>query len=99
MVSKVRMQMLRVQIETIARELAALCSDISVREDERGPFILAFGLKDVHSLELRRLGYRFEVELWHGSGAEEEYVEDKPQFDTAADAIERAKQWLSRDAV
>jgi hypothetical protein len=89
----------RAQIDAMARELTDLCSNISVREDERGAFIFAFGLKDVHSLELRRLAEQFEVELWHGAIAEDEYVADKPRFDTEREAIECARNWLVRDAV
>src|SRR6185503_19250652 len=87
------------QIEGLAKDLACLCQNISVRQDENGPFVLAFGLKDVHSLELRRVANEWVLELWHGATAEVEYVADTLHLATPTEALERARAWLQNDAI
>jgi hypothetical protein len=90
----------RAQMTALAEGMADLCQDISVRDDkERGPFVLAFGLKNVHSLELRKVEDEFELELWHGSTYDVEYVADTMRFKTSTEALERAREWLHNDAV
>jgi hypothetical protein len=88
------------EITLLAEAMADLCQDVSVREDEkRGPFVLAFGLRNVHSLELRKIGDEFELELWHGATYDVEYVADTLRFQRSADALKRARAWLHNDAV
>jgi pyruvate carboxylase len=88
------------QIKALADGMADLCRDISVRDDkQRGPFVLAFGLKNVHSLELRKVDDHFEVELWHGATYDVEYVAGTSRFETPAEALELAREWLRKDAV
>jgi len=89
----------RAEIEALAKGLADLCRDISVREDENGPFVLAFGLKDIHSLELRRVGDEYVLELWHGASAEDERVTELLQLKTPAETLSRARTWLQNDAI
>jgi len=92
------MSTVHAQITTLAHDMADLCSNISVRQDENGPFILAFGLENIHSLELRKVKDEFELELWHGATAEVEYVEDTLRFEQAGDALACARSWLRKDA-
>ena len=88
----------RAIIEGLAEGMTDLCRDVSVRHDtRRGPFVLAFGLKDVHSLELRRVNDEFELELWHGATYDVEYVADTKRFKTAVDALEGAREGWRRD--
>lgn len=88
------------QIIALAEAMADLCVNISVREDkQRGPFVLAFGHKNVHSLELRKIEDEFELELWHGATYDVEYVADTSRFSTPDEALERAREWLKKDAV
>ena len=90
----------RAQITALADGMADLCRDISVRDDkQRGPFVLAFGLKNVHSLELRKVEDEFELELWHGATYDLEYVADTLRCKTPVEALERARGWLHNDAV
>jgi hypothetical protein len=86
-------------IEELAKDLADLCCNISVRKGENGPFVLAFGLKDVHSLELHRVGDEYVLELWHGATAEVEYVAEKLHLTTPTEALKRARAWLQNDAI
>jgi hypothetical protein len=89
----------REEFDDLAAGLADLCRDISVREDENGFFVLAFGLKDVHSLELRRAGGSYLLELWHGATAEDEIVAEELRLGTPAEALVRARAWLQNDAI
>lgn len=90
----------RTQISALADGMADLCQDISVRDDkQRGPFVLAFGLKNVHSLELRKVEDGFELELWHGATYDVEFVADTLRLKTPGEALERARGWLKNDAV
>jgi len=85
---------IRAQITEIAQQLAPLCQHISVRDDERGPFILAIAEDDVHSLELWHQDGAFSLELWHGKTAEVERVVEEPKFADAASATERSRALL-----
>lgn len=85
------------QFQEFAKSIENQCCNISVREDENGPFILAFGLKDTHSLELRKVAHQFVLELWIGSTAEEEQIVSEPRFTDMQEAFENAKNWLAKD--
>src|SRR5262245_37912670 len=89
----------RAEIEALAEGLSDLCGNYSVRDDENGPFVLAFGLRDVHSLELRWVGDEYQVELWHGATAAVERLIELVQVKTRDEAISRARAWLRNDAV
>jgi hypothetical protein len=90
---------IRAQINEIAQRLAPLCRNISVRDDERGPYIFAIAEDDVHSLELWHQDGEFSLELWHGKTAEVERVVEEPKFSDAASALERSSAWLQSDAI
>src|SRR5436190_13274313 len=89
----------RAQITEIAQRLEPLCRHISVRDDERGPFILAIADDDVHSLELWHAQGEFEVELWRGKTAEVEEVVETSKFKDHVAAAERSESWLRADAI
>jgi hypothetical protein len=81
-----------------ASEVSALCSHISVRSDENGPYVFALGLKETHTLQLRKQKGSFVVQLWHGKTAEEERIVGEPRFPSADRAFQAAKEWLAKDA-
>jgi hypothetical protein len=85
---------IRAQITEIAQRLEPLCRHISVRDDERGPFILAIADDDVHSLELWHTEGEFAVELWRGRTADEEEVVETSKFNNLVAASERSESWL-----
>ena len=90
----------RAQITALVDGMADICHDISVRDDKlRGPFILAFGLKNIHSLELRKVADEYELELWHGATYDVEYVSETLLLKTPGEALERARRWLQNDVV
>jgi len=89
----------RAQISEIAQRLAPLCRDISVRDDERGPFIFAIAVDDTHSLELWYQNGEFTLELWRGKTAEEERIVESLRFKDAVAAAERSSEWLLADAI
>jgi len=93
------MNALRATFESFASELAPLCVHISVRDDENGPYIFALGLKETHTLQMRRVAALYQVELWHGRTAEVEKVVGKPTFPNPTDAFNAAKAWLMKDAI
>jgi hypothetical protein len=90
---------IRTQITEIAQRLEPLCRHVSVREDERGPFIFAIAEDDVHSLELWHANGEYALELWLGKTAEVERVVEKPKFPDAASAAKRSETWLRSDAI
>jgi len=90
---------IRAQINEIAQRLAPLCRHISVRDDERGPYIFAIAEDDVHSLELWYQDSEFSLELWHGKTAEVERVVEEPKVPDATAATERSRMWLQSDAI
>lgn len=82
--------------EDFARQLTALCSHVSVRMDENGPFLFALGVKGIHTLQLRRSPQDYEVERWRGE-ADNEALIDTCHFDTSSAAFDAAMEWLQRD--
>jgi hypothetical protein len=88
----------RAEIEALAKGLSDLCWHVSVREDETGPYVLAIGLNDVKSLELRGTGELYLLELWYGTTAEERVVE-RLQLRTSTETTDRARAWLQSDAI
>ena len=90
---------IRAQITEIAQRLEPVCRHVSVRDDERGPFIFAIAEDDIHSLELWYQNGEFSLELWHGKTAEVERIVEKPKFKDAVAAAERSSAWLRADAV
>ena len=94
------MREVHAQIAALANSMADLYCDVSVRNDKmRGPFVLAFGLKNVPSLELRKVDNAYELELWHGVTYDVEFVAEKMLLKTYDEALERARRWLQNDAV
>jgi len=93
------MSAVRAQMEGLANGLTDLCRNISVRVDENGPFVLAFGLREIHSLELRRVADEYVLELWHGATYDVEYVAEELHLTTPTEALERARAWLQNDAI
>jgi hypothetical protein len=87
------------QLQAVADDIAAICCDVSLREDENGPLVLAFGLNDTHSLELRKVGDNYFLELWHGKTAEVEIVVEELTFSSIEEARRKAEEWLLKDAV
>lgn len=88
----------REEIDRMATELKELCWYIDVREDERGPFILAFAADDVHSLELWKADGSYKLELWHGKVAEDETVTSESSYPESTVAVQEALEWLKRGA-
>ncbi|MEQ1740445.1 MAG: hypothetical protein ABL884_11120 [Methyloglobulus sp.] len=85
------------QFKEFAESIKNICCNSSVRRDENGPFILAFGLKDTHSIELRNIENQWMLELWVGKTAEEEKIVSEIKFTDINAAFECAKQWLEKD--
>jgi hypothetical protein len=92
------MQNDREQFQSFAASVSELCSHISVRDDENGPYIFALGLKDTHTLQLRRIDDQYVLQLWHGKTAEVETIIDEPSCSSAVEAFGKAKEWLLKDA-
>ncbi|PPD40139.1 MAG: hypothetical protein CTY16_18080 [Methylobacter sp.] len=78
-------------------EIQDICSHISIRKNEEGLYILAFGLKRLHSIELRKVNELFVVEFWLGVIAEEEEVVEVLSFDRIETAFVATKRWLEKD--
>lgn len=93
------MKELEKQFNEFAKCIENMCCNISVRKDANGPFILAFGIKDLHSLELRKVAENYALELWIGMCAEEEELVSKSEFTNIQDAFDCAKNWLSKDCI
>ena len=89
----------RDQFEEFSSRVSELCSHISVREDEEGPYVFALGLESTHTLQLRKVNDRYVVQLWHGPDVETETIVEEPSFQTAEAAFDVAEQWLQRDAI
>ena len=88
----------REHLQAVADSIASICCEVSIREDENGPLVLAFGLNDTHSIELRKVGDNFVLELWQGRSAEEKIVVDKLVLSSIDDARRAAQGWLLKDA-
>jgi hypothetical protein len=90
---------LKAEFEEFALSVDGLCSHISLRQDEDGPYIFALGVKGTHTLQLRKAGGDYFVQLWYGPDAETERVVGKPAFSAAVAAFDVAREWLQRDAI
>ena len=88
----------REQFHSFAESISELCSHISIRDDENGPYIFALGLKDTHTLQMRRIKDRYVLQLWHGQTAEVEAIIDEPSYSNVDEAFRKAKEWLMKDA-
>ncbi len=86
------------QLQEFASDASDVCSHISVREDENGPYIFALGLKQMHTLQLRKVGDKYVVQLWLGPDWETETLVSEPAFETAEQAFEVATKWLQLDS-
>ncbi|THT98806.1 hypothetical protein E9531_13495 [Lampropedia puyangensis] len=86
-------------LNDFASEVAPICSHVSVRNDENGPYVFALGLKGMHTLQLRMSGGNFVVQLWLGATAEDESIIEEPKFSDASRAFRAAKEWLEKDVV
>ena len=86
-------------LRAFAAKLGPICSHISVRSDEDGSYIFALGLKETHTLQMRRLADLYVVQLWHGKTWEVERVVGEPKFSDPGAAFDEAKAWLMKDAV
>ena len=93
------MATMKEQLDALANEIDSICCNVCVREDENGPFILAFGLKGTHSFELRKVKEKYVLELWYGKTAEEEEVVEELIFANINDVNSKAKEWLLNDAI
>lgn len=74
-----------------------ICSHISVRHDDNGPYVFALGLKETHTLQMRKIDAEYVLELWHGKTSDEEYVASEPSFANIHEAFSAAKEWLEKD--
>ena len=93
------MKSLEEEFNEFADDVKHLCNHISVREDENGPYIFALGLKNTHTLQLRKIMNKYVVELWHGENSEVESVVEEPSYPNVESAFIKAKEWLERDAI
>lgn len=82
-----------------SKQVKNICSHISVREDENGPCIFALGLKETHTLQLRRIDQKFTLQLWYGSTAETEKIVSEPCFANIEEAFSEATNWLNKDTL
>ena len=89
---------LHLRFQEFAARVDDICSHISVREDENGPYIFALGLKGIHTLQVRKIGNDYVLELWHGP-AEDEDIVAEPHFKNIGEALIKAKEWLQKDAI
>jgi hypothetical protein len=80
----------------ITEQLRDLCSHVSVRRDESGPFLIALGRRQLHTLNLRIAEGRLRLELWRGPCDSEELVRVE-LYDSPEDAGTGAKSWLRHD--
>lgn len=87
------------KFKEFADEVKHLCNHISVRKDENGPYIFALGLKETHTLQLRKVKNSYVVELWYGENAEVESVIEEPSYSDSKTAFNKAKEWLEHDAI
>jgi hypothetical protein len=87
------------QFKKFAAEVRELCTHVSVRADENGPYVFALGLKETHTLQMRKIGNAYALELWYGENSAVERIVEEPVFKDVAAAFARAKEWLQRDAI
>jgi hypothetical protein len=85
------------QFRAIAGDIKNLCTHVSVRRDENGPYVFALGLREIHTLQMRRIGRAYVLELWCGENAEVEKFVEEPVFSNIEAAFAKAKEWLVRD--
>ena len=86
------------EFEYFLSEASDICSHISVREDDDGPYILALGLQEFHTLQIRHFNGVYKLELWRGT-SENESVVSEPSYDKGSDAFSCAKEWLLHDRI
>lgn len=82
-----------------SHRISDICSHISVRNDEGGAYIFALGLKETHTLQLRKIEDSFVVELWYGENSDVERVVGEPEFQDIDSAFKTAEEWLGRDNI
>lgn len=87
------------KFKAFVKDVEEICSHVSVRDDENGPYVFALGLKETHTLQLRKINEQYVLEMWHGKTAETERVAKDLVFSEIEEAFEKAKGWLSRDAI
>jgi hypothetical protein len=87
----------KARLSELAQMLGALCSHVSVREDDSVPYLFAVGLKRIHSLELRRTEGSLVLELWRGPDGEDEIVSEEKHASFEG-ALSSCQQWLRNDA-
>jgi len=80
-------------------QIKDICSHVSVRDDENGPYIFALGLKETHTLQMRKIKNEFVLELWHGASSEVEEIVSEPSFSDIKEAFREAIKWLNKDAI
>jgi hypothetical protein len=83
-------------LQEFSRRVDHICSLVSLRRDENGPYVFALGLKGIHTLQLRRLENQYAVELWHGN-ADDEFIANQSYFSSAIEAFNAAEEWLQLD--
>jgi len=90
---------LKEQFIAFTEEVKPLCYCIDVREDENGPYVFALGLRETHTLQMRKVKSKYVLELWYGKTAEVETIVEEPEYSNLNDAFYRAKTWLEQDAI
>ncbi len=81
------------------KDVEPFCNHVSIREDENGPYIFALGLKETHTLQMRKVAKKYVLELWYGDNADVETVVEEPEYSDIDAAFARAKNWLEQDAI
>lgn len=86
------------EFEEFLSEVSDVCSHISIREDDNGPFVFSLGLKEFHTLQMRHLDGSYQLELWRGN-SDDETIISSPSFERVSDAFLCAKEWLLHDNI
>ena len=86
------------QYNTFIEDVKDICSHISLRHSESGDYIFALGLKETHTLQMRKVKEKFVLELWHGANSDIETVISEPIFEDIELAFKEARMWLEKDA-
>lgn len=93
------MKELKEKYLAFSEKIKIKCSHVSVRQDDNGPYIFALGLKETHTLQMRKIKNEFVLELWHGETSEVEKVISEPAFKNIEEAFNEATKWLNKDVI
>lgn len=86
------------QFQKFASQVSTLCSHVSVQHDDNGPYIFALGLKETHTLQMRKINKEYVLELWYGATSDDEFVASIPSYLEINEALFAAKNWLEKDS-